>query len=67
MRKIANQYVYEGPVYLFDKLIAPMWCGQTYAVSEAKARSNLEFQVKKIYGYTRNAKVKLPGQVVLVY
>ena len=47
MRKVSNRYEFVGAVYLFNQLIAPNWYGQTYAVSEEKARSNLEYQYKK--------------------
>ena len=67
MKKVASQYIYEGPVYIFDTMITPLWHGQTYATSEAKARSNLAYQYKRINGYASNAKIRLPGKVVFVY
>ena len=40
-------YTYNGPVFEFETLIADRWHGETYAVSEAKARTNLAYQFKK--------------------
>ena len=39
-------YSYTGPVYIFDKMIAPDWPCQTYAVSEGRAKANFEYQIK---------------------
>ena len=36
-----NKYIYDGPVRVFDKLVADRWQSETTAVSESKARSNL--------------------------
>lgn len=41
-----SKFVYEGPVTSFGKLIANNWHGETWAVSEAKALSNLSYQFK---------------------
>lgn len=56
-------YLYDGPVLEFDKIIANRWKGQTYAVSEAKARSNLAFQFKRETGKVPRSKITLPGKV----
>ena len=40
-------YTYDGPVYQFGKCVDPRWKGETTAVSEKKARSNLAYQWKK--------------------
>lgn len=56
-------YVYDGPVYSFDTMITPRWRCQTYAVSEAKARSNLAYQFKRMAGLQKYAKITLPGRV----
>ena len=42
-----GKYFYEGPVLLFDKLVAEHWKGETIAPSESKARTNLAYQYKK--------------------
>lgn len=57
-------YSYDGPVLEFDKIVANHWKGQTYAVSEAKARSNLVFQFKKETGRVPRTKITLPGKIV---
>lgn len=57
-------YSYDGVVLEFDKIVANHWKGQTYAVSEAKARSNLVFQFKKETGRVPRTKITLPGKIV---
>lgn len=61
-----KQYSYEGPVMVFDICVASVWRGTTYAVSEAKARSNLTYQAKKMLGKLPSTRVTLPGKIVLV-
>ena len=56
---IRKRYTYDGPVLAFDKIVANHWHGETYAVTEAKARSNLIYQFKKQYGYAPNARIDL--------
>lgn len=41
------RWVYNGPVMEFDTCIANHWRGETFAPSEAKAKSNLTYQFKK--------------------
>lgn len=57
-------YSYDGPVLEFDKIVANHWKGQTCAVSEAKARSNLAFQFKRETGRVPRSKITLPGKIV---
>ena len=57
-------YSYEGPVLEFDKIIANRWRGQTYSVSEAKARTNLAYQFKRETGRVPRSKIALPGKIV---
>lgn len=57
-------YTYRGPVLEFDRLIANYWEGQTYAVSESKARSNLVYQFKTQTGRVPRTKITLPGKIV---
>ena len=57
-------YSYSGPVLEFDRIVTNRWQGQTYAVSEAKARSNLAFQFKKENGKVPRTKITLPGKIV---
>lgn len=58
-------YSYDGPVLEFDKIIANHWCGETYAVSESKARTNLAFQFKKETGRVPRTKITLPGKITV--
>ena len=58
-------YSYNGPVLEFDRCIANRWQGQTYATSEAKARSNLVFQFKRETGRVPRTKITLPGKIIL--
>ena len=57
-------YSYDGPVLEFEKIVTNRWQGQTYAVSEAKARCNLAFQFKREYGKVPRSKITLPGKIV---
>lgn len=58
-----NRYVYDGPVMEFDRLIQNNWKGETMAVSETKARSNLSYQWKKRNNRISGTKIILPGKV----
>ena len=40
-------YRYKGPVLNFNNKIAESWSGETTALTEAKAKSNLIYQFKK--------------------
>lgn len=57
-------FLYDGPVLEFDKIISNRWCGQTYAVSEAKARTNLAYQFKRETGRIPRSKISLPGKII---
>lgn len=59
-----NLYSYDGPVLEFDRIVANHWQGQTYAASEAKARTNLAFQFKRSTGRVPRTKITLPGKIV---
>ena len=61
-----NKYVYDGPVLEFNKLIAEHWKGETMAVSESKARSNLAYQFKKSHGRVVLTRLSLPGKITMV-
>ena len=50
----------------FDTCVSDRWIATTYAVSKAKARSNLTYQAKKYLGKVQNTGVTLPGEIVLV-
>lgn len=58
-----ERYVYEGPVEEFGRCIAARWTATTYAVSEAKARSNFEYQFKKQFNKAKNTRITLPGTI----
>lgn len=58
-------YSYNGPVREFDRIVANRWQGQTYAPSEAKARTNLAYQFKKETGRVPRSKITLPGKLVI--
>lgn len=58
-------YSYNGPVCEVNRIVASSWKGQTYATSEAKARTNLAYQFKKDTGRVPRSKITLPGKIVL--
>lgn len=58
-----NLYSYEGPVLEFDKIVTNRWKAETYAVSEAKARTNLAYQFKIETGRVPRTKITLPGKM----
>ena len=60
-------YSYTGPVYIFDRMVAPDWPCHTYAVSEGRAKANIEYQIKSKLGLVPNSRIRLPGKVVLVF
>lgn len=60
-----NLYSYDGPVLEFDRIVANRWQGQTYAVSENKARCNLAYQYKRNNGKVPRTKITLPGKIVV--
>lgn len=58
-----RKYKYNGPVYSFGTCIANRFKAETVATSEEKARSNMAYQFKKKYGYTRNTNILLTGKM----
>lgn len=58
-----NEYVYDGPVRIFETIVNHNWHATTYASSEEKARSNLAYQYKVSHGYSVNTKIILPGKI----
>lgn len=58
-------YTYKGPVLEFGRCIENNWFGETYAVSEKKARNNLAYQYKVITGRLPRTKIYLPGTLIL--
>ena len=61
-----NKYLYSGPVYEFDRLIADKWEAETMATSEKKARSNMVYQFKKKNNRVQATKITLPGIITMV-
>lgn len=59
-------YSYDGPVMVFEKIVANHWKASTYAVSEAKARCNLAYQFKKQMGKIARSVVTLPGKIKMI-
>lgn len=39
-----KEYRYDGPVMRFDNCVQSRWKASTYALSEAKAKSNLAYR-----------------------
>lgn len=62
-----NHYMYEGPIFMFGKMVTDHWKGATTAVSKAKAKSNLIYQAKKAMNLVAGSKVTLPGEIVEIY
>lgn len=59
-------YSYNGPVTQFGKLVCNKWSGETMAVSEKKAKSQLIYRFKTQHGLLPNTKVEFPGKIILV-
>jgi hypothetical protein len=60
------KYIYDGPVKEFNKVITEKWKGETMAVSEKRARTNLAFQFKREFGKSVNSKISFPGKIMSV-
>lgn len=60
------RWVYNGPVMEFDTCIANHWRGETFAPSEAKAKSNLTYQFKKKNNRIASSKITLPGNLKII-
>ena len=61
-----TKYSYKGPVLEFDKIIANNWEASTRAVSPKKALCNLAYRFKQENNRTANAKISLPGKLIVV-
>ena len=59
-------YLYDGPITGFNRCLANRWLGTTYAVSPQKARCNLAYRYKKQNNLLPNAKIELPGKIVMI-
>lgn len=60
------KYFYDGPVMEFNRCIADHWQGETFAMSEQKAKSNLTYQFKKANSRIAGTKISLPGKLKVV-
>lgn len=60
-----NIYLYDGPIMHYNKLVSNRWVGETRAISENKARSNLQYQFKKDNNMMAATKITLAGKVVV--
>ena len=58
------KYTYNGPVYEFDRLVVDRWYGETFAQSEARARTNLAYQFKKQNNRSPRTKISVPGELI---
>lgn len=56
-------YKYEGPVMMFGVCIMSNWKGETMAVSESKAKSNLAYQFKRQNNRIAGSEITLPGRI----
>lgn len=61
-----HKYIYKGPVYMFDRLIADQWEAETMAKSERKAKTNVTYQFKKDNHILPGTKISLPGKITMV-
>lgn len=61
-----HKYKYEGPVMVFGVCVIDNWKGETTAVSESKARSNLAYQFKKQNNRVAGSNIILPGKIKMV-
>ena len=66
MHEEYHKYVYDGPVMVFNTLVADHWKGETMAPSEQKARSNLTYQFKTKNNRVVGSKITLPGKIKMV-
>ena len=61
-----ERYVYVGPVMVFGKCVESKYRRETYAVSEKKARSNVEYAWKQANGLAPSARVSMPGNIYIL-
>lgn len=60
------KYEFDGSVMLFDTCVVPRWTAETMAESEAKARSNFEYQYKKQNNLAPGARITLVGTIRII-
>lgn len=61
-----NKYIYDGPIMSFGRCVVDRWKGETSALSESKARSNLTYQAKRQLNLLPGTKIALPGKIKMV-
>lgn len=61
-----KKFKFVGSICVFDTIIAKCWTGETIAISEKKAMSNLLYRAKDQMGYLPSAKLRLDGQLTEV-
>lgn len=61
-----HHYYYNGPVKIFDRCVSNCWEGETIAVSEQKAKSNLSYQYRKSHNLVASTRVTLPGEITMI-
>ena len=54
-----SKFYYDGPVTQFDRVIMENWHGETWAVTEAKALSNLSYQFKTQFNMSPGSQIEL--------
>ena len=64
--ELYKKYSYDGPVFVYDKLVADHWKGETSAPTKTKAKSNLAYQYKMAHNLIPRTKVTLTGELTLV-
>ncbi len=57
-------YTYEGAISQFGRIAVSNWKALTYAISEKQARSNFQFQAKRLLSLAPQSKIELPGRLV---
>lgn len=60
------KYQYDGPVMVFGTYRG-IFKGETFANSDARAKSNIAYQAKQKMKIAANAKVELPGKLKILY
>jgi hypothetical protein len=58
-------YIYEGPVFVFGKMVSSKWTGKTIAASPESALSHLKYQYKRSHNLTVNAKIDMKKEKVI--
>lgn len=66
MQEERHKYVYDGPVLMFNNIVAEHWRGETVASSEKKARNNLTYQFKTQNNMLPGSRYILPGEIKMV-